>query len=229
MICSNQSPLNNLRTMKRKTASFTGTRPIFTGSPSIVQGGFNLDVESQAFAVGDVIPAGTLAIRDEVARKVQVIKTAKVTEVDAEDAKKVSLYVDEFYKPCFAVGDLVLVSGSAATAIASVPSIKAIEKKGNAYVITLSAAIAGLKAGDVLEEVISDGQTTAKSTERGKANSVTICDVEVDEFETSVDVSADTMQYAMYERRVPPIPASQKDATGAFLNANPHIKLTQSY
>ena len=32
--------------MKRKTASFTGMRPIFTGSPSIVQGGFNLDVET---------------------------------------------------------------------------------------------------------------------------------------------------------------------------------------
>lgn len=140
-----------------------------------------------------------------------------------------SLYVDEFYKPCFAVGDLVLVAGSAATAIASVPSIKTIEKKGNTYVITLSAAITGLKAGDVLEEVISDGATEAKSKERGKANSVTICDVEVDEFETAVDVSADTMQYEMYERRVPPIPASQKDATGAFLDANPHIKLTQSY
>lgn len=215
--------------MKRKTASFTGTRPIFTGSPSIVQGGFNLDVTNQAFAVGDVIPAGTLAIKDEAARTVQVIKTAKVLEVDAEDNKKVSLYVDEFYKPCFAVGDMVLISGTAATAIASVPTIKTIEKKGNNYVVTLSAAITGLKAGDVLEEVISDGQSTAKSKERGKANSVTFCDVEVSEFETAVDVSADTMQYAMYEKRVPPIPASQKDTTGEFLDANPHIKLTQSH
>ena len=51
--------------MKRKTASFTGMRPIFTGSPSIVQGGFNLDVENQHFAVGDTVPAGTLAIKDE--------------------------------------------------------------------------------------------------------------------------------------------------------------------
>jgi hypothetical protein len=49
--------------MKRKTASFTGMRPIFTGSPSIVQGGFNLDVENQHFAVGDTVPAGTLAIK----------------------------------------------------------------------------------------------------------------------------------------------------------------------
>lgn len=57
--------------MKRKTASFTGMRPIFTGSPSIVQGGFNLDVENQHFAVGDTVPAGTLAIKDEVKRTVQ--------------------------------------------------------------------------------------------------------------------------------------------------------------
>ena len=63
--------------MKRKTASFTGMRPIFTGSPSIVQGGFNLDVENQHFAVGDTVPAGTLAIKDEVKRTVQVIKTDK--------------------------------------------------------------------------------------------------------------------------------------------------------
>ena len=83
--------------MKRKTASFTGMRPIFTGSPSIVQGGFNLDVEGQKFRVGDVVPAGTLAIFNETTRKVQVIKTAKVVEVDNENNKKVTLYVDEFY------------------------------------------------------------------------------------------------------------------------------------
>ena len=51
--------------MKRKTDSFTGTRPIFTGSPSLVMGGFNLDKEKQNFMPGDTIPAGTLAIKDE--------------------------------------------------------------------------------------------------------------------------------------------------------------------
>lgn len=50
--------------MKRKTASFTGMRSIFTGSPSIVQGGFNLDVENQHFAVGDTVPAGYEAITE---------------------------------------------------------------------------------------------------------------------------------------------------------------------
>lgn len=224
--------------MKRKTASFTGMRPIFTGSPSIVQGGFNLDVENQHFAVGDTVPAGTLAIKDEVKRTVQVIKTAKVVEVDAENTKKVSLYVDEFYEPCFAVGDLVLKDGTAATAIADVPTIEKIERNGNNYIVTLSKAIAELVKDDViaelvkddvLVEVVSDGQTPAKSKERGTSNSVLIADVEVGEFETSVDVSADTMQYAMYERRVPPIPAGQKDTTGDYLKGNPHVKLTKSH
>lgn len=153
----------------------------------------------------------------------------KVVEVDAENTKKVSLYVDEFYEPCFTVGDLVLKDGTAATAIADVPTIEKIERNGNNYIVTLSKAIAGLVKDDVLVEVVSDGQTAAKSKERGTSNSVLIADVEVGEFETSVDVSADTMQYAMYERRVPPIPAGQKDTTGDYLKGNPHVKLTKSH
>lgn len=219
--------------MKRKTASFTGMRPIFTGSPSIVQGGFNLDVEGQKFRVGDVVPAGTLAIFNETTRKVQVIKTAKVVEVDNENNKKVTLYIDEFYAPCFAVGDSVLKVGAVTGTFTSAPTITAIDNDnclnntGNVYVVTLSAAITGLKAGDVLTEVVKDSSNNA--AERGKANSVLFREYEVSEFETGVDVSADTMQYALYERRVPPIPSSQKDSTGMFLSANPHVKLTQSY
>lgn len=219
--------------MKRKTASFTGMRPIFTGSPSIVQGGFNLDVEGQKFRVGDVVPAGTLAIFNETTRKVQVIKTAKVVEVDNENNKKITLYVDEFYAPCFAVGDSVLKVGAVTGTFASAPTITAIDNgnclnnTGNVYVVTLSAAITELKAGDVLTEVVKDSSNNA--AERGKANSVLFREYEVSEFETGVDVSADTMQYALYERRVPPIPSSQKDSTGMFLSANPHVKLTQSY
>ena len=216
--------------MKRKKHSFTGSRPIFTGSPSKVIGGFNLDRSNQNFADGDIIPGGVLAIANEETRLVQVIKTAKVAEVDSEDAKLVTLEVDEFYAPFFAVGDMILKAGTAATAIASVPTIKKIEEKGNIYKITLSAAITGLTKGDVLEEVISDGEaTTPKSKSRGLANSVTVADNEVKEFETSIDVSADTLQYALYERRVLPIPASQKDDTGAFLKANPHVKFTKSH
>lgn len=212
--------------MKRKTASFTGTRPIFTGSPSIVMGGFNLDKENQNFAVGDVIPAGTPAIRDEVARKVQVIKTAKVSDVDAEDAKILTLYVDEFYAPFYAVGDKVLKADAITGTFAAAPTITKVEEKGSTYRITLDKAIAGLAVGDVLVEVVED--TAKNAAERGKANSLTIKDTTVSEFETAMDVTADTMQYALYERRVAPIPASQKDETGCYLKANPHVKLTKS-
>lgn len=218
--------------MKRKKASFTGMRPIFTGSPAIVLGGFNLDVDGQKFRVGDVIPAGTLAIYNETTRKVQVIKTAKVVEIDSEDAKKVTLCVDEFYSPCFTVGESVLKAGAISGTLAAAPTITAIDNgqcldnTGSVYIVTLSAAIDGLEVGDVLVEVVADASKNA--AERGKANSVLFKSYEVSEYETGVDVSADTMQYALYERRVPPIPASQKDSTGMFLSANPHVKLTQS-
>lgn len=211
--------------MKRKTASFTGTRPIFSGSPSIVPGGFNLDVANQHFAVGDVIPAGTLAIANEETRKVQIVRTATVVEIDAEDNKKVILRVDEFFAPCFAVGNKVLKAGAISGTFAAAPQITKIEKNGQSYVITLSAAISGLVANDTIVEVVNNGGNAA---EIGKANTVTIRDEEVSEFETSVDVTADTMQYALYERRVAPIPASQKDTTGSFLAANPHVKLSKS-
>lgn len=211
--------------MKRKTASFTGTRPIFSGSPSIVPGGFNLDVTNQQFAVGDVIPAGTLAIANEETRKVQIVRTAKVVEINAEDAKVVSLHVDEFFAPCFAVGNKVLKAGAVSGTFSAAPQITKIEKNGQSYVVTLSAAISGLAANDAIVEVVDNGGNAA---EIGKANTVTIRDEEVSEFETSVDVTADTMQYALYERRVAPIPASQKDTTGSFLAANPHVKLSKS-
>lgn len=212
--------------MKRKTNSFTGERPIFTGSPSIVQGGFNLDVAKQHFNVGDVIPAGTLAIYDEQTRLVSVLKTAKVVEIDSDDHKIVHLMVDEFYAPFFAVGDKVAKAGAISGTFDAAVSITKIEAKNESYIITLSGEISGLAKNDVLVEVVNSSSNAA---EIGEANAVTIYDVYVNEFETGIDVCADTMQYAMYERRVPPIPASQKDTTGKYLKANPHVKLTQSF
>lgn len=212
--------------MKRKTASFTGQRPIYTGSPAIVPGGFNLDVANQNFPVGTIIPGGSLAIYDEEKRTVQIVKTASVVEVNTENTKEVTLLVDEFYAPIFAVGDKVAKAGAISGTFAAAAQITAISKTDNSFVITLSAAISGLKAGDALVEVVN---ASGNAAEIGKANALTLADIEVGEFETGVDVTADTMQYALYERRVPVIPASQKDATGKFLAVNPHVKLTQSY
>lgn len=210
--------------MKTKRTSFTGQRPIFTGSPAIVQGGFNLDTASQNFAVGDVIPAGSLAIYNEQTRLVLIVKTAKVKAIDAENAKIVTLQTDEFYEPCFCVGDKVLVNVSGTFAAA--PAIEKIQKLNGSYIITLSAAITDLAVANILVQVVDKNSNAAII---GEANSLTISDIDVSEFETSVDVTADTMQYALYARRVLPIPASQKDSTGAFLKANLHVKLSQSF
>lgn len=304
--------------MKRKTDSFTGSRPVFTGSPSIVPGGFNLDVTDQKFNVGDIIPIGSVATFDEQTRKVQILKTAEVVEVDSDDNTKVSLKVAEFFKPIFCVGDKVAKAGAISGTFAAAVSITAIQKTKSTYVVTLSGAITGLAQGDTLEEVVSkasdpvvagimvthgdsdhiyvvtpgldltagdkvmnyplasgalianaiavtsydkvsgklvlasdptaaavgdslvkvfaDATTATKAAtsqaiaaERLIGRAVTIKDVEVDEFETAIDVCADTMQYALLERRVQKIPASQKDASGMALAGNPHVKLSQSY
>lgn len=211
--------------MKEKRFHFGGEKPIFTGSPSIVPGGFNLDVEAQNFIIGTEISPGTLAIFNEQTRKVKIIKTAKVKKVES-DNKTIYLVANDTVEPCFAPGDSVLktVTGTFAAA----PTISRVERKNNGdYVITLSAAISGLATGDTIQQVVKDSSNNAALI--GDANSITFDRVEVKEDETPIDVCADTMQYAMYERRVNPIPASQKDVTGSYLKANPHIRLSQSF
>jgi hypothetical protein len=210
--------------MKRKIASFTGGRPIFTGSPAIVPGGFNLDVVTEKFTPGMIIPGGSLAIYDEVKRTVQIVKTASVVEVNSENAKEITLKVDEFYSPIFVVGDMVVKESATSGTFVDAAQITAISQTDNSCVITLSKDIPGLKAGDVIFEVVKEEGIFA---ERGQANALTLADVEVSEFETGVDVTADTMQYALFERRVPVIPEFHKN--GNLLAANPNVKLTQSY
>ena len=209
--------------MKRRTKSYDGSRPIATGALTREIGGFLLDQEAQTFVVGDVIPAGTLARRDETTRKAVIIKTGKVKAIDESDAKIVTLESDAFLGPIFAVGDKVLktVSGTYANA----PSINAISDTENGYVITLSAAIDGLAVGDVLQNVYKSGSNAAIY----KANCVVVADtiIREDGNETLIDVCADTMQYALYERRILPVVAGQKDTTGVYLSENPHIRFTQ--
>ena len=213
--------------MKRKTDSFTGQRPVFTGSPSIVPGGFNLDKTNQSFKVGDIIPIGTVCKFDEQTRLVQILKTAEVVAIDSDDAKIVSLKVAEFFAPVFCIGDKVAKADAISGTFANAAQIANITKTKSTYVITLDKAITGLAKGNTLEEVVEDASHNA--AERLTGNAVTIKDVEVDEFETAIDVCADTMQYALLERRVQKIPASQKDASGMALAGNPHVKLSQSY
>lgn len=209
--------------MKRIKNSYTGSRPVFTGSPSLVPGGYNLDVTNQSFRIGDVIPAGSLALVDESARTVKILKTAKVVSIDAENAKVVNLQVAEFFAPLFVEGESVLKAGAISGTFANAPTITKIVRKPGVFQITLSAAISGLAVGDVLEQVVASSNNAA---EIGTANRVTVTDTEVEEFETAIDVCADTMQYALFENRVAPIPASQK--SGEYLAGNAHIRLTKA-
>lgn len=303
--------------MKRKKYSFSGSRPVFTGSPAIVPGGFNLDVTNQNFAVGSTIPAGSLAItEEEPVRTVKIVKTAEVVSIDSNDAKIVNLKVSDYFEPIFVVGDSVLKAGAISGLFSAAPTITHIKRTpGGVFQITLSATISGLQVGDVLEQVVSaasaevvagiltshgdsdhiymvtpgldlnagdkvmnyplaegaliasaiavtsydkltgklvlasdptdddagdalikvfaDGTkavtSQAVAAEIGKANRVTITDTVVSEFETAIDVCEDTMQYALFENRVAPIPASQKDASGEHLAANPHVRLTKAF
>lgn len=299
--------------MKRRTKSYDGSRPISTGALTREIGGFLLDQASQNFVHGDVIPAGTLARRNEDTRKVLIVKTAKVKSISEADAKVVTLESDAFLGPIFAVGDKVaLVAGGT---FASAVSISAISDTEAGYVITLSSTISGLAVDDVLQQVVSvdggavtAGVITADNTNKVymvnpgldikagdklykgdvestalladakevvsydpvsgelvtsvafsdgaagdilhkvyadattatkavtttavagtiKANCVVVADtlVREDGNETIIDVCADTMQYAIYERRILPVVAEQKDTTGVYLAENNHIRFT---
>lgn len=219
--------------MKRRVRSFSGSRPVFTGAVSIVPGGYNLDKTNQSFAADAVIPEGSLAIVDETNRTVQIIKTAKVVAIDADDAKKVSLKVSEFYEPLFVAGEPVYKAGFSANSVAwsNVPTISNVKRTDNSFDIVLSAAITGLAVGDVLEivqkvTVGSNEQAADYAAEIGAATRLTVSDVEVRDFETPIDVTADTLQYALYKNRVAPIPASQ--ISGEYLAGNCHIRLTEA-
>lgn len=197
---------------------------MFTGAVSIVPGGYNLDKTNQSFAEGDVIPEGSLAVVNESNRTVKIVKTAKVIAIDSTDSKKVSLFVGEFYEPIFVEGEKVLKAGAISGTYADAPSISKITKTDSSFVIELSAAITGLAVGDTLEQVVANSSSNA--AEIGTATRVTVSDVVVREAETPIDVTADTLQYALYKNRVAPIPASQ--VSGEYLAGNVHIRLTEA-
>ena len=116
--------------MKRTKISFVGEKPIFTGSPQIVPGGFNLDREKQRFSVGDIIPAGTLAIFDEVTRKVQIVKTAKVKAIGTKDKKVITLYSNGYCSPCFSIDTIEGASSKVPLTDLACNSLSPTEKQG---------------------------------------------------------------------------------------------------
>lgn len=196
--------------------SYGGGRPVFVLPPTLVLGGFELDTTSQNFAIGAIIPAGTLAIIDESTRKVSILKSARVTAIDAEDAKKVTLEHDEYLSNPFHVGDLVHVIAGEGEDPDTEITISAV----NEGVVTLSAEIPDLTVGDVITEVINDESSPAFI---GTFTGVTIATIKVQNGVTGIDVSKDAVLYA---NRVLPVPAALK--TNGYLIANPHIRYSDS-
>lgn len=222
--------------MKFRKKFFGGTRPIYTGSPAIgVVGGFTLDKSKINIPVGAIIPAGSLAQYDEATRKSVVLKASRVMAINVTDAKKVSLESDEFVTPIFVVGDSVLAN-EATGDFENAPTIVKVTDDSKGFVVELSAAIAGLKVGDALFQVVA-----GVAEEEGKAPAVLLTDApqglsmksgnplgtEVLPDETTFDISVDSKNGMYYEHRIPPIPASLKN--GILLKTNPNIKFTQSY
>ncbi len=196
--------------------SYGGGRPVFVNPPALVLGGFELDTASQNFAVGAIIPAGTLAIINESTRKVSVLKSARVTAIDAEDAKIVTLEHDEYLSNPFYVGDMVHVIAGEGEDPDTEITISAISEG----VVTLSAEIPDLAVGDVISEVINDESSPAFI---GAFNGVTIADIKVNSGVTGIDVSKDAVLYA---NRVLPVPSSL--VTNNYLTVNPHIRYSDS-
>jgi len=215
--------------MKFGKKTYGGGRPVYTSSPLRVTGGFSLDTTAQGFNAGDIIPAGTLAVYDELTRKVKVLKTGKVKAIDEGDAKIVTLESSMHLRPIFKIGDQVLKTVTGL--LASAPSITAITigADNGEYVITLSAAITGLAVGNVIVQVVADATTPTNAALVGTANAAVIAPVEVNEGtnETGIDVTIDSGAGAWYVRRIPPILGTLM--TGNVLLANHNIKFTQSY
>jgi hypothetical protein len=215
--------------MRFKKKKFGGLRPICTASPGVgVAGGFNLDKSKVNYPVGATIPGGSLSQYDEVTRLVTVLKSARVLDIDSDNAKKVTLESDEFLSPIFCVGDKVVktVSGKFSEA----PAISKITSDGNGYVIELSVAISGLAVGDALFEVIkgaTDVVVLPIDAPQGLSIAAEPMGTVVSEFEASLDVTTDTKGGYFYLRRIPPIP--DQFISGVCLKTNPNIQFTNSF
>ncbi|MBQ0161083.1 MAG: hypothetical protein KBT28_10765 [Bacteroidales bacterium] len=208
--------------MQKRTETFAGSRPVYTGSPAVEIGGFNLD-ESQHVPVGAVIPAGTLCVHNEATRSVKLVKTGKVKAIDSTK-KKITLESDEFLCPIFAVGDKIAkaAGGTYADAI----TITAISDTNDAYVITMSGTITGLAVGDIIGEVVADGANSAFIPGAGIIATPRLVK---ENMETTLAVSLNTLQWSVFKRRVLPIMDSQLDATGSVLANNHNIRFTNAF
>lgn len=185
----------------KASSKFGGSLVVFEGKPELLVGGFNFNLDDLP-APGDVLPCGTPVNCDEETRVITPVITGKVNSVDST---KVVVDDKGFGNTAFKVGSTVAKLGSdltqAATYYATVAS-----KDGNE--LTLSGAITGLVANDILVEVDA-------TTKKVKAipNALTPYDIVRDANAISVDGDgAYKNDRPVLERRMPAINDAIKTA-----------------
>lgn len=185
----------------KASGKFGGALVVFEGKPELLVGGFNFDLNDLP-APGVVLPCGTPVNCDEATRKITPVITAKVLTVSTT---KITVADNGFGQAPFAVGATVAeLPANLATAAENYATVVSVE--GNE--ITLSAAITGLAANDVL--VVVDA--TSKKV-KAVPNALTPYDVVRDANAISVD--GDGMwknDRPILERRMPAVNDAIKTA-----------------
>ena len=185
----------------KASAKFGGTLVVFEGKPELLVGGFNFNLNDLP-APGDVLPCGTPVNCDESTRVITPIITGKVNSVDST---KVVIADLGFGQTAFKVGSTVAKLGSDLTAAAE-NYATIVSKDDNE--LTLSGAITGLAANDILVEV----DATSKKV-KAIPNALTPYDIVRDANAISVDGDgAYKNDRPVLERRMPAINDAIKTA-----------------
>lgn len=185
----------------KASGKFGGALVVFEGKPELLVGGFNFDLNDLP-APGAVLPCGTPVNCNEATRTITPVITAKVTAVSST---KVTVEDNGFGQAAFPVGATVAeLPANLATAAENYATVASVE--GNE--ITLSAAITGLAANDVL--VVVDA-----TTKKVKAVPNALLPYDVVRDPNAISVDGDGMwtnDRPILERRMPAVNAAIKTA-----------------
>jgi len=193
--------------------NYVGRTPvIWRGECKVLPGGFK---PKNTLTVGSLIKRGAPLCIDFDSMEAAVIKIVKVLTGGTTSAPRVA---KGHY---FAVGDVLMKVGKTDASA----TISAIDKSNAGYdVITLSAAITGLAADDVLVEAtayvapVGSGEATP-AAEKYTPNAVLAADLEVKDKLDTLDAAYEAV--VLYGAVDYPIPSSWKQ--GICLKNNPNI------
>ena len=180
--------------------------PFWRKEVKMLPGGFSM---KNTFPVGSVIRKSSPIYVDFATMSAAVVKVGKVLTGGTTTAPRVSKGHN------FVVGDLVMKIGATGKAV----TVSSIDKTNSVYdVITFSAALTGVAAGDFVQEAVADSDNfKVKYT----ANMVLGADVEVKEVGMpTLDASYDCI---ILKSIAAPIPEEWLVSGGCGLATNPRI------